>query len=98
MGIGVTGWGDCVKLKRPNLSEQKTVDYILMEIRTKVPLGERVTIRQLRDVLFDSVQMTRWELVQFIKVHGDEVFDKCENPSHFRENYQSKSGVEQHGQ
>ena len=92
-------------LKRPILSDPGTVDRILREIRTKVRPGEFVTVCELRDRLFDSVQMTKAELVHFVKVHGDGLFERYPRSQYQSlrcDNYLMKpqtghSGVPSHG-
>ena len=69
-------------LKRPILSDPSTVDRILQEIRATGRPGEFVTICELRDRLFDSVQITKAELVHFAKVHGGSLFEKYPRREH----------------
>lgn len=92
-------------LKRPILSDPGTVERILGEIRAGVRPGEFITIRELRDRLFDRVQLTKAELVNFVKVHGGELFEKYPRREHRGlrvDNYLMKapsgySGARSHG-
>lgn len=104
-GIGDGGSGngkggtDRMGLKCFNRKDPKNVDFILSEIRAKVPFPEKVKIRQLKDLLFDSVQMTSGEWAYFLRIHRDVIF-KCEDyreDSQFRNSYQAKTQIAQGG-
>jgi hypothetical protein len=93
-------------LRGPSRNDPAAVERILQEIRAKVRPGEYTTISDLRDRLFDSVQLTRAELVAFVKAHGDDLFEKYlkrDNPRLRCDNYLMKppefssSGGRAHG-